>query len=247
MRLLLPLSATLRYSVSMSMLFCDFTQNDSQMALATYVSEIRKSKVALRNALALESGYLSDDAKLLLTLLCRLNPTAPTSALDSDLWSGNFRLITASNALYSRFRVSQLDAFFFCDVPRTDDLLPRSLKAKASYVLSLRDGDDDTCSCNLELIVTATGDNKLGFHCSKVSVQSLAGIDPTFDDFVRRLSSSICAGDDQKMVKSACELPCDLSFEGVVQYLDQDMLVLDMLGFDWVFDRIQNSRQDFRL
>lgn len=60
---------------------------------------LRGAKSALRGALAEDAGSLSEDAVATISALAVANPSMPDPAVDRELWTGSYDLLTASSIL----------------------------------------------------------------------------------------------------------------------------------------------------
>ena len=64
-------------------------ENDGAITdIASFMQQVRATKLAIKNALAAERGSISDDMLVVIEGLSSVNPTAPNPAADIDLWAG---------------------------------------------------------------------------------------------------------------------------------------------------------------
>lgn len=78
--------------------------------IAIDVGFYKSAKAALRTALDVDLGTLSEDAVAMIDALSEVSPTRPDPAEDNDLWSGSFSLSTSTLALPGSGVVQQAGA-----------------------------------------------------------------------------------------------------------------------------------------
>lgn len=132
--------------------------------LSAFVQQLRAVKAALRAGLRAEAGKVSEDALAVVDGLQGVNPAAPDPSADTDLWTGDWLLLTAQAGTQCTVQIS------------ADPTGERSATAHRAEVRSLIDGHP-ALRLHAEGVLSPARPDALAFRVVSVSLAPEGGDD----------------------------------------------------------------------
>mmetsp|Transcript_34532 Transcript_34532/g.72667 ORF Transcript_34532/g.72667 Transcript_34532/m.72667 type:complete len:241 (-) Transcript_34532:332-1054(-) len=191
----------------------------------TFVKQLRNAKAALRRGATQERGVLDADGLALVQGLGNVNPSAPNPTADTEFWTGSFELVSApcANILASHgLRQARCTASVDCD--------------RAVFEAELESSDERATgetgsNISIDCTIVAANDDAFVFGIRSVSVAG--GLVQATQSCLKQMAPSAHVSEhaDGWEALGLEDKPLAQLSASVV-YLDQDLLILQLLPAD---------------